>query len=91
MDGLVHNLMQDGIMVTDVNRLLYARLYVATARLGLISKKKVGGTKKSWWQRRLEGSIEEWRNDLGQIDEIRKGIRLGRLCEIGWRGSISLW
>lgn len=34
VDGLMHNLIWDGVMVTDVNRLMYARLYVVVARLG---------------------------------------------------------
>ena len=32
--------------------------------------------KKPWWQRRLERSIEQWRQDLGRVLEIRKGVQL---------------
>ena len=47
--------------------------------MGLIGKKKGKMEKvKPWWQRRLERSIEEWRKDLGRIEEIRKGTEVKR-------------
>ena len=62
--------------VTDVNRLLYAGSYVIASRLEVLGKKKAGAKKKPWWQRRLEKNIEEWRKDLGMIEELRKGNRV---------------
>lgn len=34
VDGLMHNRIRDGVMMTDVNWLLYARSYVVAARQG---------------------------------------------------------
>ena len=31
---------------------------------------------KPWWQRRLEKSIEQWRQDLGRVLELKKGVQL---------------
>ncbi|MEM7264394.1 MAG: reverse transcriptase domain-containing protein [Pseudomonadota bacterium] len=76
VNGLMHNLIRDGMTVTEVNRLLYAGSYVVAARLGMLNKKKAGDKKKPWWQRRLEGNIEEWRKDLSRIDEIVKGSKV---------------
>ena len=75
IDGLIHNLVRDGIGVTEVNRFLYAGSYVVCTRLGLIRKQKGKSlkSKKPWWQRRLEKSIIDWRKDLGRIEELRKG------------------
>ena len=74
VDGLMHNLVWDGMSVTDVNRLLYAGGVVVAQRLGL----KVGSGKKTemmkpWWQRRIEGNIKTWRKELAQVEEIGKG------------------
>ena len=40
------------------------------------AKKEVKKTNKPWWQRRLEGSIVQWRRDLGRISELKKGVKL---------------
>ena len=48
VDGLMHNLIRDGVMVTDVNQLLYAGSYVVSARLGLMDKKEGCATKNQW-------------------------------------------
>ena len=39
--GLLHNLVWEGMSVSDVNRLLYTGSYVVANRMGLIGKKKV--------------------------------------------------
>ena len=35
--------------------------------------KKIKEKSKSYWQRRVERNIVEWRKDLSRIEEIRKG------------------
>ena len=79
VDGLLHNLVREGMHVTEVNRLLYVVSYIVAERLGLMGKGKKRKEKgKPWWQRRLEKSIGEWRKDLGRVEEIRKGTDVGR-------------
>ena len=78
VDGLMHNIVEDGMGVTEVNRLLYTAGMVVASRLGL----KLGGgqkaeRKKPHWQRRIETSIKAWRKDLSQVEEIRKGTNVG--------------
>ena len=78
VDGLMHNIVEDGMGVTEVNRLLYTAGIVVASRLGL----KLGGGKKAerkkpHWQRRIENSIKGWRKDLSQVEEIRKGTNVG--------------
>ena len=78
VDGLMHNIVEDGMGVTEVNRLLYTAGIVVASRLGL----KLGGGKKAerkkpHWQRRIETSIKGWRKDLSQVEEIRKGTNVG--------------
>ena len=78
VDGLMHNIVEDGMGVTEVNRLLYTAGIVVASRLGL----KLGGGKKAerkkpHWQRRIETSIKGWRKDLSQVEEIRKGTNIG--------------
>ena len=79
VDGLMHNIVEDGMGVTEVNRLLYTAGIVVASRLGL----KIGGggkkaeRKKPHWQRRIETSIKGWRKDLSQVEEIRKGSNVG--------------
>ena len=74
VDGLMHNLIFQGMSVTEVNRLLYAGGAVVALRLGLkLGVGKRAEVKKPWWQRRIEASIELWRKHLSQIEEIRKG------------------
>ena len=92
VDGLLHNLIHEGMTVTEVNRLLYTGSYVVADRLGLIGKDKRKTVKmKPWWQRRLERSIIEWRKDLGRVEEIRKGSQVNRWSGTGWRGGMVLW
>ena len=76
INGLLQNLVQDNMTVTEVNRLLYTGSFVVCDRLGLIRKNRGKSlkSKKPWWQRRLEKSIEEWRKDLGRVEEIRNGV-----------------
>ena len=79
VDGLLHNLVREGMSVTEVNRLLYVGAYMVAERLGKLGngkKKKEKG--KPWWQRRLEASIGEWRKDLSRVEGIRKGEEVGR-------------
>ena len=100
VNGLIHNLVEDGMGVTEMNRLLYAGSYVVCNRLGLIRKKKGKSlkSKKPWWQRRLETSIDEWRKDLGRVEEIAKGTavvrrireRLERKYGLTEKGTLSV-
>ncbi len=48
--GLMHNVVQEGIGVTEVNRLLYAAGMVVAERLGLKTEKgKKAEQKKPFW------------------------------------------
>ena len=79
VDGLLHNLVREGMSVTEVNRLLYVGADMVADRVGTLGngkKKKEKG--KPWWQRRLEASIGEWRKDLSRVEGIRKGEEVGR-------------
>ena len=79
VDGLLHNLVREGMSVTEVNRLLYVGAYIVAERLGKLGKGKKRKEKgKPWWQRRLETSIGEWRKDLSRVEGIRKGTEVGR-------------
>ena len=78
VEGLMHNLLWNGMGVTDVNRLLYAGGVVVAQRLGLkVRSGSKAEMKKPWWQRRIERNIETWRKDLGKVEEIRKGTAVG--------------
>ena len=60
VNALLHNVFIPDVNVTSVNKLLYAGSYVVCERLGLFKKKvNVLRSKKPWWQRRLETSIEQ--------------------------------
>jgi hypothetical protein len=37
--------------------------------------------KKSYWQRRIEKTIVQWRKDLGCVEEVRKGMKVGERIE----------
>ena len=76
VEGLMHNLVSEGMSVTEVNRLLYAGSFMVASRLGMIKKKdrKKEAKKKPAWQRRIEGNILRWRKDLSRTEEIRKGV-----------------
>ena len=77
VNRLLHNVHIEEPDVTKVNRLLYAGSYIVCERLGVLEKRKnVKQTNKPWWQRRLEGSISQWRKDLGRISELKKGGKL---------------
>ena len=99
VDGVMHNLLRQRLGVTEVNRLLYAGGAVVALRLGL----KLGGGKKAkakkpWWQRRIERSIEMWRGHLSQVEEIRRGQKVGekvravleRKYQLTERGAVSV-
>ena len=86
VDGVMHNLVSDGMSLTRVNRLYYTGGAVVALRLGL----KLGGRrkkepKKPWWQRRVEGNIKEWRQDLARIQEIDKGDKVKKK----WRDRLE--
>jgi len=50
-------------------------------------KKKGNTKKKPWWQRRLESNIEEWRKDLGRIDEVKRGNKVRQIIRERLDGS----
>ena len=78
VDGVMHNLLWQGMGVTQVNRLLYAGGVVVALRLGLkLGMGKKGKTQKPMWQRRIESSIVMWRKHLNQVEAIRKGSVVG--------------
>ena len=78
LEGVMHNLLWQGMGVTEVNRLLYAGGVVVAMRLGLkVGTVKKGKMMKPRWQRRIEKSIEMWRGHLSQVEEIRKGKKVG--------------
>jgi len=45
----------------------------------VFGKKKGSTRKKPWWQRRLESNNEEWRKDLGRIDEVKRGNKVRQI------------
>ena len=99
VNRLLSNMAGSCIDVTSVNKLLYAGSYVVCERLGLMKKRKETlKSKKPWWQRRLEGSIKQWRKDLGRISELSKGVNLkskviaelNRRYKLSERGSRSV-
>ena len=99
VDGVMHNLLRQGMDVTEVNRLLYAGGAVVALRLGLkLGAGKKAAAKKPWWQRRIEKSIEMWRGHLSQVEEVRRGNKVGekvraeleRKYQLTERGTVSV-
>ena len=99
VDGLMHNLLREGMSVNEVNTLLYVAGVVVARRLGLkVRDRKKAEFRKPWWQRRIERSIGEWRKDLSRIEEIRKGTDVGekvlnvleRRYQLRDRGALSV-
>jgi len=93
VNSLLRNFVAIGIPdISKANRLLYAGSYVVCERLGMmrdrVEKLK---SKKPWWQRRLEGSIQQWRKDLGRLTEIKNGKSLKKkaLDELERRYQLS--
>lgn len=98
VDGLMHNVVtKDDI--TEIQRLLYAGVYVTVERLGMMKDRK-GGKRKvdkdPWWKRRIEASIKKWRKDLGLVDAYKRGnlknveerARLERTYGLGAKGYL---
>ena len=99
VNGLMHNVVtKDDI--TEIQRLLYAGVYVTVERLGMMKDRK-GGKRKAdkdpWWKRRIEESIKKWRKDLGLVDAYKRGnlknaeerARLERAYGLGAKGYLS--
>ena len=82
VEGVIHNLVEESMCVTEVNRLLYAGSYVVADRLGLLRKtkkeQKHRKDRRPYWQRRLEESITRLRKDISRIEELRKGVRMAK-------------
>lgn len=76
VNSLLHNISEVCEDVTDINRLLYAGSYVVCERLGAIKKKVELKSKKPWWLRRLNRSLEQWRKDLARVLEVERGNRI---------------
>ena len=73
IDGLMNKIVQKGMGVTEMNRLLYAAGMVVAERQGLKTQKsKKAEQKKPFWKLRIEESIKKWRKDLSQVEEIRR-------------------
>ena len=59
--------------ITELNSLLCAAVYVVTGRKGMMKEKIVRKNEEVFWKRRFKRSIENWRKDLSNIEEVRKG------------------
>ena len=99
VEGVMHNLVERGMDVTQVNRLLYSGGAVVALRLGLkLGAGKKRQVQKPWWQRRIEKSIVMWRGHLSKVEEIRKGHKVGkkvraeleRKYQLTERGALSV-
>ena len=99
VEGVMHNLLVQGMNVTQVNRLLYAGGAVVAMRLGLkLGAGKRRQAKDPWWKRRIEKSIVMWRGHLSKVEEIRKGRKVGekvraeleRKYQLTERGAMSV-
>ena len=99
VDGVMHNLVEQGMDVTHVNRVLYAGGAVVALRLGLkLGAGKRKQAKDPWWKRRIEKSIVMWRGYLSKVEQIRKGPKvsdkvraeLERKYQLTERGAISV-
>ena len=78
VDGVMHNLLRQGMNTSDVSRLVYAGNAEVALRLGWkLGLSKKAEVKKLWWQRRIEHSIEVWRRHLSQVEEVRNEKVLG--------------
>ena len=77
--GLMHNIIKDGMSITEVNRVLLVGGFLVAEGLGKVSKaegKKNKTKGKPYWMRRVEKNISEWRKDLGRVEELRRGTVL---------------
>ena len=100
VDGVMHNMLWQGMRVGEVNRLLYAGSAVVALRMGLKlgARKRGQAAQKPQWQRRIEASIVRWRRHLSQLEEIRKGKVVGekvrreldRLYSLTDRGALAV-
>ena len=100
VDGVMHNLLWQGMRITEVNRLLYAGGAVVALRIGLKlgAKKRGQAAQKPRWQRRIEASIVKWQQHLSQVEEIRMGKnvrekvrrQLDRLYSLTDRGALTV-
>ena len=62
---MMHNLVREGMGVTEVNRVLYAGGVVVATRLGLkVGRGNMSEGKKPWWLRKIEGNIKTWQKEL---------------------------
>ena len=74
IEGVIHNLVREGMSVTEVNRLLYAGSYMVADRLGMLRRNRKGRKDgRPYWQRRLEERIVRWRKDIGRVKELKGG------------------
>ena len=57
-----------------MNNLLYAGAYVVAEKYGKMTKSKSNEKRKeTWWKRRIQANIVEWRKDVSRLNKRRKG------------------
>ena len=64
--GLMHNIIKDGMSITEVNRVLLVGGFLVAEGLGKVSKGEGNKNKtkgKPYWMRRVEKNISEWKLD----------------------------
>ena len=99
--GLMHNIIKDGMSITEVNRVLLVGGFLVAEGLGKVSKaegKKNKTKGKPYWMRRVEKNISEWRKDLGRVEELRRGTvlkqgvmsRLNNKYDLAEKGCLSV-
>ena len=79
VQGIMNNIIKEEMETDGVNRALLVGAFLVVEGLVKIKKKVEGKNKekgKPFWQRKVGRNIAEWREDLGRVEEVKKGTKL---------------
>ena len=75
----MNNIIKEEMETDGVNRALLVGAFLVVEGLVKIKKKVEGKNKekgKPFWQKKVGRNIAEWREDLGRVEEVKKGTKL---------------
>jgi len=74
INGVIEELLEDEMNITDINNLIYAEATIMTQTLNEPSKRSKNRRDVKFWKIRMQKQISSWRKELSIVAETGAGF-----------------
>jgi hypothetical protein len=79
INGIIEELLEDEMDITDINKLIYAAATIITLTMNELSKRSNNRRNVKFWNIRMHEQISSWRKELSITVETGTGCDNGKL------------